>query len=139
MTVLHRLVAADPAAWTADVPAVLNALKASELGAFYLAAAVHADRPGALYRRGARRRVTAALALVRALDRPAAVRPAAAGRADGLLFADQALGYLLTTAWRTDTALGASQEQEVLAHLHALTAALAPPALDSAPNRPRTT
>ncbi|GHA75442.1 hypothetical protein GCM10010345_92140 [Streptomyces canarius] len=51
--VLHRLVAADPAAdpaaWTADVPAVLAALQLPELGAFYLAAAaVLADRPDAL-------------------------------------------------------------------------------------------
>ncbi|NEY36393.1 hypothetical protein GTU99_30265 [Streptomyces sp. PRKS01-65] len=45
-TALHRLVADGPAAWTADAPAVVNALQVPELGAFYLAAAaVHADRP----------------------------------------------------------------------------------------------
>ncbi|MFI1838283.1 hypothetical protein [Streptomyces olivaceoviridis] len=38
VTVLQRVVAADPAAWTADVPAVLAALVLPELGAFYLAA-----------------------------------------------------------------------------------------------------
>ncbi|WP_062012244.1 hypothetical protein [Streptomyces hygroscopicus] len=37
--VLHHLVATDPAAWTSDVPAVLNALVLPEFGAFYLAAA----------------------------------------------------------------------------------------------------
>ncbi|MEU4077727.1 hypothetical protein [Streptomyces venezuelae] len=125
--VLHHLVAADPAAWTADVPAILNALKLPELGAFYLAAAAgHADRPGAFPGGALAGAVTAALGLVRTLD-----RPAAAGRADGRLFADQALFDLLTTAWRTDTALEAGQEQEALARLHALAAALARPAPDS--------
>ncbi|MFH9466392.1 hypothetical protein ACH4LT_03710 [Streptomyces clavifer] len=37
--VLHRLVEAGPAAWTADVPAVPAALGWAELGPFYLAAA----------------------------------------------------------------------------------------------------
>ncbi|WP_449479770.1 hypothetical protein [Streptomyces parvulus] len=41
---LQRLVAADPAAWTADVPAVLAALVLPGLGAFYLAAATAAAR-----------------------------------------------------------------------------------------------
>ncbi|MFC8949521.1 hypothetical protein [Streptomyces rochei] len=131
--VLHHLVAAAPAAWTADVPAVLNALKLPELGAFYLAAAAgHADRPGAFPGGALAGAVTAALGLVRILDRPAtADRLAAAGRADGRLFAHQALFDLLTTAWRTDTALDAGQEQEALARLHALAAALARPAPDS--------
>ncbi|MBQ0891115.1 hypothetical protein KBZ94_40445 [Streptomyces sp. RM72] len=131
--VLHHLVAAAPAAWTADVPAILDALKLPELGAFYLAAAAgHADRPGAFPGGALAGAVTAALGLVRTLDRPAtADRPAAAGRADGRLFADQALFDLLTTAWRTDTALDAGQEQEALARLHALAAALARPAPDS--------
>ncbi|MGW5617172.1 hypothetical protein [Streptomyces sp. NPDC003877] len=136
--VLHRLVAADPAAWTSEVPAVLNALKAPKLGAFSLAAAAcQADRPGAFPGEALAGAVTAALGLVRALGRPPAVQPAAAGRADGRLFVDQALFDLLTTAWRTDTALDAGQEQEVLAHLHALAAALARPAPDTppAPNR----
>ena len=44
--VLQRLVGADPAVWTADVPAVLAALARPELGAFYLAAAATtAPRP----------------------------------------------------------------------------------------------
>lgn len=130
--ILHRLVAAAPAAWTADVPAVLNALQIPELGAFYLAAAAgHADRPGAFPDGALAGAVTAALGLVRALDRPAAGRPAASDRADGLLSADQALFDLLTTAWHTDTALDTGQEQEVLAYLHALAAALVRSAPDS--------
>ncbi|MFE6274090.1 hypothetical protein ACFVQ9_35475 [Streptomyces goshikiensis] len=44
-----RLVAADPAAWTADVPAVLAALNIPVLRALYLDAVQEsADRPGAL-------------------------------------------------------------------------------------------
>ncbi|MEV7156951.1 hypothetical protein AB0N77_20360 [Streptomyces misionensis] len=128
--VLHRLVAADPAAWTGDVPAVLAALETPELGAFYLAAAAgHAERPGAFPGGALADAVTAAFGLARTLARPAAAgQPAAAGPGDGLLFADQALFDLLTTAWRTDTALDAGQEQEVLAHLNALAADLARPA-----------
>ncbi|WP_235787257.1 hypothetical protein [Streptomyces mutabilis] len=131
--VLHHLIAAAPAAWTADVPAILDALKLPELGALHLAAAAgHADRPGAFPGGALAGAVTAALGLVRTLDRPAtADHPAAAGRADGRLFADQALFDLLTTAWRTDTALDAGQEQEALARLHALAAALARPAPDN--------
>jgi hypothetical protein len=45
-----------------------------------------------------------------------------------MLFANQALFDLLTTTWRTDTALEVGQEKEVLAHLHALAAELTPPA-----------
>ncbi|MFH9677778.1 hypothetical protein ACH4L5_36795 [Streptomyces sp. NPDC017405] len=71
--VLHRLVAADPAAWTGDVPEVLNALKAPEFGAFYLAAAAgHADCPDAFPGGALAGAVTAALGLVRTLGRPAA-------------------------------------------------------------------
>ncbi|MFJ6438710.1 hypothetical protein [Streptomyces sp. NPDC091416] len=126
--VLHHLVADDPAAWTADVPAILGALRTPELGAFFLAAAAgHADRPGVFPGKALVGAVTAALGLVR--DRlAAAVGPAAADRADVRLFAGQALFDLLTTVWRTDIALDAGLEQEVLAHLHALTAALARPA-----------
>ncbi|WP_225828798.1 hypothetical protein [Streptomyces naphthomycinicus] len=115
------------------MPAILNALKVPELVAFYLAAAAgHADRPGAFPGGALSGAVTAALGLVRALDRPAAaVQPAAGGRADGRLFADQALFDLLTTAWRTDTPLDTGQEQEALAHLHALAATLARAAPDS--------
>ncbi|MFF8992615.1 hypothetical protein ACF09H_22300 [Streptomyces sp. NPDC014983] len=122
--VLHHLVAAAPAAWTADVPAILNALKLPELGAFYLAAAAgHAECPGAFPGGALADAVTAAFALACS---------ATADRGVGLLFADQALFDLLTTAWRTDTALDAGEEQEVLAHLDALAADLARLAPDTA-------
>lgn len=129
--VLHRLVADDPAAWTADPSAVLAALKLPELGAFYLAAAaVHAESPRAFPGGTLAGAVTAALGLRRALDRPApaAGQRTAADRSDGVLFADQALADLLTAVWRTDAALGAGLEQDVLTHLHALAAELSLPA-----------
>ncbi|MFE6157249.1 hypothetical protein, partial [Streptomyces sp. NPDC057889] len=129
--VLHRLVAADPAAWTADVPAVLAALQLPELGAFYLAAAaVLADRSGALPVSAPADAITAALDVRRRLDGPA---PAPGtddvdGRSTAVLFAEQALFDLITTVWRTDTALAGDQEKSVLAHLKALAAPLARPA-----------
>ncbi|MFE4639448.1 hypothetical protein [Streptomyces sp. NPDC056730] len=119
--VLHRLVAADPAAWTADVPAVLTSLQLPELGAFYLAAAaVLADRPGSALADA----VTAVLDVRRRLDETAPATDAAASddRSTAVFFADQALFDLLTTVWRTDTALAGDQEKAVLAHLHALAA-----------------
>ncbi len=45
--VLQRLVGADPAAWTADIPAVLAALARPELGALYPAAAAVVRHPDA--------------------------------------------------------------------------------------------
>ncbi|WP_274036751.1 hypothetical protein [Streptomyces sp. MMBL 11-1] len=132
--VLHHLVADAPAAWTADVPAILNALKTPELGAFYLAAAAgHADRPGAFPGKTLTGAVTAALDLRRALDAPAATaaQKTAADRGTGLDFADQALADLLTAMWRTDAVLDPGQEKDVLAHLHALTAELTDPAADA--------
>ncbi|MEU8795031.1 hypothetical protein [Streptomyces sp. NPDC048643] len=45
---LQRFVAADPAAWTADVPGVLAAVARTEFGAFYLAvAAIAVHNPDA--------------------------------------------------------------------------------------------
>jgi hypothetical protein len=133
--VLHHLVAADPSAWTADVPAVLAALQLPELGAFYLAAAaVLADRRGAFPGDTITGAVTEALNLRLALDRPAPGEgQAAADQGDGVLFADQALFDLLTTVWRTDAVLDGDLEQAVLAHLHALAAELRHPAADTAP------
>ncbi len=93
--VLHHLVADAPAAWTADVPAILNALKTPELGAFYLAAAAgHADRPRRLPRQDAhRRRHRGARPAPRPrrprLPQPPRRRPRTRGT--GLDFADQAL------------------------------------------------
>ncbi|MFF3639065.1 hypothetical protein [Streptomyces sp. NPDC002250] len=70
--VLRRLGAADPVAWTADMPAVLAALRLPELGAFYLAAAaVLADRPGALPDGALVAAVTAVLDVRRHLDEAA--------------------------------------------------------------------
>ncbi|MFF4933424.1 hypothetical protein ACFY2H_31715 [Streptomyces griseofuscus] len=137
--VLHRLVAADPAAWTADPSAVLAALELPELGAFYLAAAaLHAERPGAFPGRTLTGAVTAALGLRRALDGPApgAGQRTAAGRGDGLLFADQALADLLTAVWRTGAVLDAGQDKDVLDHLYALAAELTRPAAQSTPAAP---
>ncbi|WP_279617143.1 hypothetical protein [Streptomyces regalis] len=126
--VLHRLIATDPAAWTADVPAVLAALQLPELGAFYLAAAaVLADRPGALPGSALADAVTAALDVRRRLDETTSATDTAAAddRSTAVFFADQALFDLITTVWRTDTALADDQAKAVLAHLHALAAPLA--------------
>ncbi|MFD5516365.1 hypothetical protein [Streptomyces sp. NPDC127066] len=81
---LHRLVVADPAVWTVEVPAVLAALELPELGALGLAAdAVHADRPGAYPDGELVGAVTATHGLRRALDRLALAgqRAVAAGSA----------------------------------------------------------
>ncbi|MET8582215.1 hypothetical protein ABZX39_15190 [Streptomyces collinus] len=137
--VLHRLVAADPAAWTADVPAVLAALQLPELGAFYLAAAaVLADRPGALPDGALAAAVTAVLDVRRRLDEtaPATGAAAAVNRSVAGSFADQALFDLMTTVWRTGTALPGDQEKTIMARLHALAAPLARPAADQAPGTP---
>ncbi|MFJ2217377.1 hypothetical protein ACIQVO_00010 [Streptomyces sp. NPDC101062] len=60
----------------------------------------------------------------RRLDETAPATDAAASddRSTAVFFADQALFDLLTTVWRTDTALAGDQEKAVLAHLHALAA-----------------
>ncbi|MGW7196212.1 hypothetical protein [Streptomyces chryseus] len=62
-SVLQRLVGADPAAWTADVPLVLDVLARPELGAFYLAAAASAARHPGAFPTGLDEAVLAALAL----------------------------------------------------------------------------
>ncbi|MGC5400718.1 hypothetical protein ACPXCP_33855 [Streptomyces sp. DT20] len=127
--VLRSLVVATPAAWTADPPAVLDALQLPELGAFYLAAAaVYADRPGVFPGETLPGAVTAALGLRRALD---AEWRTAADRGAGLNFADQALADLLSAVWRTGPDLDPGQEKDVLAHLHALAAELTAPAADA--------
>ncbi|MDT9681015.1 hypothetical protein RND61_02785 [Streptomyces sp. TRM76323] len=64
---LQRLVGADPVAWIADVPRVLDALVCPELGVFYLAAA--ARHPGA-FPTGPAEAVHAALTLSRACPLP---------------------------------------------------------------------
>ncbi|MEO3978967.1 hypothetical protein [Streptomyces sp. CAU 1734] len=121
--VLHRLVEAGPAAWSADVPAVLAALGRAELGAFYLAAvAGAAHRPGALPA-GPAPAARAALVLRRTLPTPAPGRPVPAA----VLFADQALFDLLTVVWRTGADL-AEDLTSALDHLHALAEPLTRPA-----------
>ncbi|MFF6829961.1 hypothetical protein [Streptomyces longwoodensis] len=135
--VLHQLVAAGPAAWTADVPAVLAALKLPQLGAYYLAAAaVHADRPGAFPGTALTGAVTAALDLRRALNRPTPGpgpgESAAGARGAAVFFADQALFDLLTTVWCTGTTLDEGLEKAALAHLQALADELTRPAAGTA-------
>ncbi|MFR9793768.1 hypothetical protein ACL07V_34770 [Streptomyces sp. MB22_4] len=137
--VLHRLVAADPAAWTADVPAVMAALRLPELRAFYLAAAAAlADRPGALPDGALVATVTAVLDVRRRLDEtaPAIGATAAVNRSAAGSIADQALFNLMTTVWRTDTTLPDDQEKTILARLHALAAPPARPAAVPTPHTP---
>ncbi|MEU6673780.1 hypothetical protein [Streptomyces sp. NPDC046925] len=128
--VLHRLAAADPAAWTTDVLAVLTALGRPELAAFYLAAAgAHANRPGAFPDGALPAAVAAALEVRRSLGEPAPTvgfdgvrrRPA------GVVFADQALFGLLTAAWRAD-ALDGEQAKDAVAYLQTLADPLTRPA-----------
>ncbi|SCD32051.1 hypothetical protein GA0115243_100885 [Streptomyces sp. ScaeMP-e83] len=123
--VLHRLVEADPAAWSADVPAVLTALNRAELGAFYLAATANtAHRPGALPA-GPAPAARAALHLRRTLPAPA---PGPGQPSSTVaLFADQALFDLLTLVWRTGTDL-AEDLTPALEHLHTLATPLTTPA-----------
>ena len=134
--VLHRLVAADPAAWTTDVPAVLIALGGPELAAFYLAAAAaHADRPGAFPDDALPAAVAAALEVRRGLGEPAPTvgfdgvrrRPA------GVSFAGQALFDLLTAAWRAPDALDGEQAKDAVAYLQTLADPLTRPAITAGP------
>ncbi|GHG13532.1 hypothetical protein GCM10017667_54320 [Streptomyces filamentosus] len=100
--VLQRLVAADPAAWTADVPAVLTALNdGAELGAFYLAAAAAAARRPGAFPAGPAQAVLAALTLSRTLPAPADPHIPDAGE-----YAGRAWSGLLTFVWRTGGDLG---------------------------------
>ncbi|MEV7889902.1 hypothetical protein ACWD3I_24930 [Streptomyces sp. NPDC002817] len=124
--VLHQLVAADPAAWTADVPAVLASLRRPELAAFYLAAAAaHADRAGAFPDGALPASVAAALDLCRGLGQmaPAVGFDGVRRRPARVSFADQALADLLTAAWRAG-ALDGDQEKDALAYLQTLAAPL---------------
>ncbi|MEV7157266.1 hypothetical protein AB0N77_22005 [Streptomyces misionensis] len=126
-TVLQRLVAADPGAWTADVPAVLAALDRPELGAFYLAAAAH--HPEA-FSAGTAEPVLAALELSRALPAPADPHVPDAGE-----YAGRAWSGLLTFVWRTGGGLGGDLPA-VLDRLHAFAEPLTRPAapLPTAPS-----
>ncbi|MEV7157270.1 hypothetical protein AB0N77_22025 [Streptomyces misionensis] len=91
VSVLQRLVEADPAAWTADVPQILEAVARPELRAFYLAAAaLAARRPGA-FPAGPVSAALAALTLRRTL-------PAGQPRSSTALFVDQAAFGLLCGA-----------------------------------------
>ncbi|WP_329020286.1 hypothetical protein [Streptomyces sp. NBC_01601] len=117
--VLHHLVDADPAAWTADVPRALAALARPELGAFYLAAAATAARRPGAFPGGPVPAALAALTLRRAL-------PAGQGPSAAVLFADQALFDLLSVVWRTGADL-AGDLPAVLDHLRGLVAPLTRP------------
>ncbi|MET8771671.1 hypothetical protein [Streptomyces sp. NPDC004658] len=121
-TMLQRLVAADPAAWTADVPAVLAALVLPELGAFYLAAAAAAARRPEAFPAGPAQAVLAALALSRALPAPASPHVPDAGE-----YAGRAWSGLLTFVWRTGDGLG-GHLPAVLDRLHTLAEPLTRPA-----------
>ncbi|MET8608906.1 hypothetical protein ABZV92_35780 [Streptomyces rubiginosohelvolus] len=126
--VLQRLVAADPAAWTADVPAVLTALVLPELGAFYLAAAAAAARRPDAFPAGPAEAVLAALTLSRTLPAPADPHIPDAGE-----YAGRAWSALLAFVWRTGDGLG-GHLPTVLDRLHALAEPLTrPPAPAPAP------
>lgn len=124
--VLHRIVDADPARWTADVREVLDALALPVLRASYLAAtAAAAARPGAFPGDTLPQACAAALTLRRAL---APQSPLATDRdRTAELLADQAVFDLLTHAWRTGTDL-ADVLPAALAHLRTLAAELTRPA-----------
>ncbi|WP_282108082.1 hypothetical protein [Streptomyces sp. RK31] len=120
--VLQRLVAADPVAWTADVPAVLTALVLPELGAFYLAAAAAAARRPEAFPAGPAEALLAALTLSRTLPVPADPHVPDAGE-----YAGRAWSGLLTFVWRTGGDLG-GHLPAVLDRLHTLAEPLTRPA-----------
>ncbi|MFF8786710.1 hypothetical protein [Streptomyces sp. NPDC015125] len=120
--VLQRLVGAAPAAWTADVPQVLDALARPELGAFYLAAAATAVRHPDAFPAGPAEAVLAALTLTHVL--PA---PARAHVPDAAEFAGRAWSGLLSFMWRSGEDLG-SDLPAILDHLHTLAEPLTRPA-----------
>ncbi|WP_443977607.1 hypothetical protein [Streptomyces anulatus] len=120
--VLQRLVAADPAAWTADVPAVLTALVLPELGAFYLAAAASAVRRPGAFPAGPAEAVLAALSLSGTLPAPADPHIPDAGE-----YAGRAWSRLLAFVWRTGDGLG-GHLTAVLDRLHTLVEPLTRPA-----------
>ncbi|MFI1530673.1 hypothetical protein [Streptomyces griseus] len=119
--VLQRLVAAEPAAWTADVPALLTALVLPELGAFYLAAAAAAVRRPGAFRAGPAEAVLAALTLSRTLPAPADPHIPDAGE-----YASRAWSRLLAFAWRTGDGLS-GHLPTVLGRLHSLVEPLTRP------------
>ncbi|MEV1040534.1 hypothetical protein AB0J01_28370 [Streptomyces sp. NPDC050204] len=126
---IDRLVATDPAAWTADVPAVLAALGTPALRAFYLTAAqAAAHRPGALPDRSLAHAVAAALQLCS----PAPGTTAAGAPADERVrrFAGTALFGLLGEARRRPAGPAGLGDllPVVLTHLHALAEPLTHPA-----------
>jgi len=94
--VLQRLVGADPAAWTADIPQVLAVLARPELGAFYLAAVATVARAPGAFPTGPAEPVLAALALSRALPAPASPYVP-----DAAEFAGRAWSDLLSVVWHT--------------------------------------
>ncbi|MFE9620412.1 hypothetical protein [Streptomyces sp. NPDC006384] len=129
--VLHHLLAADPAAWTTDVPAVLNALKGPELGAFYLAAAAVGARRPETFPAGPAQAVLAAFDLSCALPAPADPHVP-----DAAEFAGRAWSALLTFAWRT----GDDRDGDlpaVLERLHTLAEPLTRPPSRRRPRRQR--
>ncbi|WP_179280682.1 hypothetical protein, partial [Streptomyces sp. 2R] len=122
---LNRLVAAAPAAWTANVPAVLTQLGPPVLRGCYLAAAAAAAH---------RRNILPQDNLSHALDAALRLRRSAhaAARPDGdrivLLYADEAVFGLLTEAWQRPPCLAEGLLPTALAHLHALAEQLTRPA-----------
>ncbi|MFC8704904.1 hypothetical protein ACFUIV_22335 [Streptomyces anulatus] len=120
--VVQRLVAADPAAWTADVPALLTALVLPELGAFYLAAAAATVRRPGAFPAGPADAVLAALTLSRTLPAPADPHIPDAGE-----YAGRAWSGLLAFVWRTGDGLG-GHLPTVLDRLHTLAEPLTRPA-----------
>ncbi|MEU3822980.1 hypothetical protein AB0E74_25640 [Streptomyces sp. NPDC030392] len=110
---LDRLVSADRAAWTADIPAVLDALDLPALRAFYLAAlGDEAGRPGALPDEALALAVAGALRLH---------DPASAGETPHR-FAEAALFELLKEAWTRPAGPPCLGDllPAVLDHLHTL-------------------
>ncbi|MGW0827365.1 hypothetical protein [Streptomyces sp. NPDC002845] len=135
---VHRLVKADPAGWTSDVPAVLEAFQRPEFAAIYLAAAV--QWPGA-FPHGPAQAAAAALDVHRAVAGPPAGADAgrdgpAAGsglRTGVVHLADEALFGLLTRTWRSGGDL-ADDLPRTLDYLHALAAVLTQTAGTQAPD-----
>ncbi|MFF7764144.1 hypothetical protein [Streptomyces griseorubiginosus] len=115
---VHRLVAANPAAWTADVPAVVTAFERPELAAIYLGAAV---QHSAAFPHGVVQAAVAALDVHRAVAGPG-TPSAGPGLRTGVVFlADQALFGLLTATWRSGGDLAADLPR-ALTYLYTLAA-----------------
>ncbi|MFE0773334.1 hypothetical protein [Streptomyces sp. NPDC058861] len=119
--ILGRLVSADRAAWTTDIPAVLDALGIPALRAFYLAALQEAaGRPGVLPDQALVHAVTGALSL----------RETAPAGETAHCFAQAALFGLLTEAWTRPAGPPCLGDllPATLDHLHALAEPLTHPA-----------